>query len=131
MPDWNSTRLEVKLGNATISPIDSFAVTFNTPHTVIHSIEADNVGYVRQPYTFTFTMTVRAIDTVVADLTELALNGTEFSIGVAERRGTEWAFKSIKFTRCIITSAQPSNLTPDGAPTATFNCMALGQGIER
>lgn len=22
---------------------------FNLPHTVIHSIEADNVGYVRQP----------------------------------------------------------------------------------
>jgi hypothetical protein len=130
MPDWN-TRLEVKLGDTTISPIDSFTPTFNTPHTVIHSIETDNVGYVRQPFTFTFTMTVRAIGTVVADLTELAVNGNEFSIAVAERKGTDWAFKSLKFTRCIITSSNPSNVVIDGAPAASFNCMALGQGIER
>src|SRR3954471_2235379 len=106
MPDWN-TRLEIKLGNTTISPIDSFTPTFNTPHTVIHSIEAENVGYVRQPFTFTFTMTVRAIGTVAADLTELAVNGSEFDIAVAEDKGTDWAFKSIKFARCIITSTNP------------------------
>ena len=54
MADWN-TRLEVKLGDATITPISTFTPTFNVPHTVLHSIEADNVGYVRQPFTFTFT----------------------------------------------------------------------------
>lgn len=70
MPDWN-TRLEIKLGDKTISPIDNFTPTFNTPHMVIHSVEADNVGLVRQPFTFTFTMTVKAIGSVVADLTEL------------------------------------------------------------
>jgi hypothetical protein len=129
MPDWN-TRLEVKLGDKTISPIDNFTPTFNTPHTVIHSIQSDNVGYVRQPVTFTFTMTVRAIGTVVADLTELAVNGTEFTIVVAERQGTDWAFRSIKFTRCVITSANPSNVVIDGAPSASFNCMALGVGLE-
>jgi hypothetical protein len=129
MPDWN-TRLEVKLGDKTVSPIDNFTPTFNTPHTVIHSIQSDNVGYIRQPFTFTFTMTVRAIGTVVADLTELAVNGTEFTIVVAERQGTDWAFKSIKFTRCVITSANPSNVVIDGAPSASFNCMALGVGLE-
>ncbi len=130
MPDWN-TRLEVRLGDQTISPIDSFTPTFNTPHTVIHSIESDNVGYVRQPFTFTFTMTVRAVGTAVADLTELAVNGKEFSIAVAERKGTDWSFKSLKFARCIITSANPSNVVVDGAPAANFNCTALSQGIER
>jgi hypothetical protein len=129
MPDWN-TRLEVKLGDKTISPIDNFTPTFNTPHTVIHSIQADNVGYVRQPFTFTFTMTVRAIDSAVADLTELAVNGTEFAIAVAEKKGTDWAFKSIKFSRCVITSANPSNVVIDGAPSASFNCMALAVGLE-
>ena len=129
MSDWN-TRLEVKLGNKTISPIDNFTPTFNTPHTVIHSIQAENVGYVRQPFTFTFTMTVRAIGAAVADLTELAVNGTEFAIAVAERQGTDWAFKSIKFNRCVITSANPSNVVIDGAPSASFNCMALGVGLE-
>jgi hypothetical protein len=129
MPDWN-TRLEVKLGNNTITPIDNFTPTFNVPHTVIHSIDSDNVGYVRQPFTFTFTMTIRAIGTAVADLTELAVNGTEFAIAVSEKKGTDWAFKSIKFSRCIITSANPSNVVIDGAPSASFNCMALEMGLE-
>jgi hypothetical protein len=129
MPDWN-TRLEVRVGNDLISPIDNFTPTFNTPHTVVHSVEADNVGYVRQPQTFTFTMTVRAIGPAVADLTELAVNGQEFSIAVSERQGTDWAFKSIKFGRCIITSANPSNVVIDGAPAASFNCAALSVGVE-
>lgn len=129
MADWN-TRLEVKLGNNTISPISNFTPTFNVPHTVIHSIEADNVGYVRQPFTFTFTMTVPALGASVADLTELAVNGHEFSIAVAEKKGTDWAFNSIKFARCIITSANPSNVVIDGVPQASFNCMALAVGLE-
>ena len=129
MPDWN-TRLEVKLGDKTITPIDNFTPTFNVPHTVIHSIEADNVGFVRQPFTFTFTMTVRAIGTAVADLTELAVNGQEFAIAVAEKKGSDWAFKSIKFSRCIITSANPSNVVIDGAPAASFNCASLEVGLE-
>jgi hypothetical protein len=129
MPDWN-TRLEVKVGNNTIAPIDNFTPTFNVPHTVIHSIDSDNVGYVRQPFTFTFTMTIRAIGTAVADLTELAVNGTEFGIAVSEKKGDDWSFKSMKFSRCIITSANPSNVVIDGAPSASFNCMALEVGLE-
>jgi hypothetical protein len=130
MPDWN-TRLEVKLGSRTITPIDNISFTFNTPHTVIHSVEADNVGFIRQPVTFTFTMTVRAIDTVVADLAEMALNGDEFEIAVAERQGTDWSFKSLKFGRCVITSTNPSNVVIDGAPTASFNCAALSAKTEK
>ena len=129
MPDWN-TRLEVRVGNNVVSPIDNFTPTFNTPHMVIHSVEGDNLGYIRQPQTFTFTMTVRAIGTAVADLTELAVNGREFAVAVAERKGTDWSFKSIKFGRCVITSANPSNVVIDGAPTASFNCAALSVGIE-
>jgi hypothetical protein len=124
MPDWN-TRLEIKVGNATVGPISQFTPTFNVPHTVIHSVEADNVGYVRQPITFTFTMTVQAIGTIVADLTEMALNGTEFEIAVSQRTGTDWTFKAIKFKRCRITSTNPSNVVIDGAPSASFNCTAL------
>jgi hypothetical protein len=124
MPDWN-TRLEIKLGNETVAPISQFTPTFNVPHTVIHSIDADNVGYVRQPITFTFTMTVQAIGTVVADLTDLAINGTEFEIAVSEKQGTDWTFKAIKFKRVVITSTNPSNVVIDGAPSASFNCAAL------
>jgi hypothetical protein len=129
MPDWN-TRLEVRLGDQVIAPISQFTPTFNLPHTVIHSIEADNVGYVRQPQTFTFTMTVQAIGTAVADLTELAVTGQQFAITVAEKKGNDWAFKALKFSRCVITSANPSNVVIDGAPTATFNCTSLNPGID-
>ncbi|MFE5923677.1 hypothetical protein [Streptomyces sp. NPDC056468] len=129
MANWN-TRLEVRLGTQLISPISQFTPTFNVPHTVIHSIEADNVGYVRQPQTFTFTMTVQAIGSVVADLTELALSGAEFDIGVAQRSGQDWSFTALKFTRCVMTSANPSNVVIDGAPAATFTCMCLQPGID-
>ena len=65
-----------------------------------------------------------------ADLTELAVKGQEFEITVAEKKGTDWAFKALKFTRCVITSANPSNVVIDGAPSASFNCMSLSPGIE-
>lgn len=130
MPDWN-TRLEVKVGSNTITPISTFTPTFNTPHTVIHSLERDNVGFVRQPFTFTFTMTVQAINTVVADLTDLARNGQLFDIAVAQKQGTDWAFRSIKFSNCVITSTNPSNVVIDGAPAATFNCAALVANTEK
>jgi hypothetical protein len=67
---------------------------------------------------------------VVADLTELAVNAQEFSIAVSEKQGTDWAFSSIKFARCIITSTNPSNVVIDGAPAASFNCAALSVGLE-
>lgn len=129
MPDWN-TRLEVKLGDKTITPITSFSPTFTLNHTVIHSLEADNVGVVRQPMTFTFTMAVPANATAVADLVELALTGAEFQVAVAESVGTDWAVKSMKFQRCIVTSAAPSNVVTDGVPQANFTCMALSVSIE-
>jgi hypothetical protein len=130
MPDWN-TRLVVKRGDQVISPIENFTPTFNTPHTVMHSLEVDNVGYVRQPFTYSFTMSVRAVGSVVADLTELAVNGSQFDIAVAEsKNGKDWAFKRIQFSGCIINSCNPSNVVIDGAPMATFTCMALNVTLE-
>lgn len=123
--DWK-TRLEISVGSTVISPIESFSPTVSTPATVIHSIEADNIGAVHQPQTATFTMTLKAIGTAVAELTSLALEGTKFNIQVAEKKGSDWAFKKILFRDCIINSANPSNVVIDGAPTATFNGMILG-----
>lgn len=129
MPNWN-TRLEVKIGAQTITPITSISPTFSVPHTVLHSIESDNVGVIRQPVTITFTMAIPAIATAVADLTEMALQGTEFNIAVSESDGTDWTFKSIKFQRCLVTSAAPSNVVIDSVPQANFTCLALSVGIE-
>jgi hypothetical protein len=128
MPDqleWQ-TRLEVTVDGKVISPIDSFTPTFATPKTVIHSIEADNIGAVHQPQTATFTMSLKAIGASVATLTQIALDGKHFSISVAERRGTDWTFKKMLFRECLITSANPSNVVIDGVPTATFNGIILG-----
>jgi hypothetical protein len=129
MPDWN-TRLVVKLGTDVITPIDQFTPTFNTPHTILHSIEADNVGVIRQPMTFTFTMTVKANATAVAKLTEIAINATPFEVTLAEQTGTDWAFNSILFSGCLITSTNPSNVVIDGVPTASFNCIAQKISVE-
>ena len=125
MPDWQ-TRLEVSVNGNVISPIDNFTPTFNMPTTVIHSIEADNVGTIVQPQTATFTMTLKAIGTSVAELTRMALAGEKFNIQVAEKSGTDWTFMKLLFRDCYITSANPSNIVVDGVPVATFNGIILG-----
>jgi hypothetical protein len=128
--NWN-TRLEVSRGGKTISPITAFSPTYNTMHDPVHSIEQDNIGFIRKPQTFTFTMTLPAIGPAVAELLADAIAGTEFEISVAEKQGDDWAFKSLKFTRCIVTNASPSNIVIDGAPQATFTCACLAPGIEQ
>lgn len=128
MPDplnWQ-TRLEVSVDGKALSPISAFTPTFTSPKTAIHSIEADNVGAVHQPQTATFTMTLMAIGTNVAELTKIALQGKEFQIQVAEKKGTDWTFNKLLFRRCLITSANPSNVVIDGVPQATFSGIILG-----
>jgi hypothetical protein len=128
MPDplnWQ-TRLEVTVDGKPLSPIKSFSPTFATAATVIHSIESDNVGAVINPQTATFTMTLDAIGPNVAELTKLALAGKKFNISLAEKKGTDWTFKKMLFRDCLITSAAPSNVVIDGAPSATFSGLILG-----
>jgi hypothetical protein len=132
MPDWN-TRLVVSVNNITVTPIESFTPTYTTPVTPIHSIEADNVGAIVHPQTATFTMTVKALaktpgvqSTNAADLAGLAIAGTKFNILLQHNQGTDWAFASLQFRDCIITSANPSNAVMDGVPIATFSGMILG-----
>lgn len=122
--NWN-TKLAVAVNGTMVSPIESFTPTLNTGHRVQHSLEADNVGIVTQAQTFTFTMTVRAIGTSVATLTQLALAGTEFQIVVTEQSGSDWTFSQIAFNSCYFTSIAPSNITLDDAPTATFSGVCL------
>lgn len=123
--NWN-TKLAVSLNGTTpITPIESFSPTFSVGHRVQHSLESDNVGIVTQAQTFTFTMTVRAIGAAVATLTGLALAGTSFTIIVLEQTGNDWSFKQVAFNGCYFTSAQPSNVTLDDSPTATFSGVCL------
>lgn len=126
---WN-TRLAVhytddKGVDHEISPIQSFTPTFATTAEPLHSIERTHVGVVTQPYSLTFSLTVNAIGPATAQLTALALNGTEFSISVQERSGDDWSFSTIVLSRCVITSASPTAATVLGAPQATFSGFSM------
>jgi hypothetical protein len=126
MPDslkWD-TRLQVSVGSTVITPIDSFNPTFTTSVQPLHSLEADNVAHIVQPKTITFTMSVKAIGPVVAQLTHMARNHTTFSVTLAENTGNDWSFSSIAFSDCYITSVA-STVVIDGVPTTTFNCICL------
>jgi hypothetical protein len=123
--NWKS-RLEINANGKVVSAVESFTPTFNTTITPIHAVDADNIGAVFHPQTATFTLTVKAIGTNVAELTGLAISGTAFSISIAEKRGTDWTFKNMLFRDCLITSVNPSNVVMDGVPIATFNGIILG-----
>ena len=126
MPDalkWD-TRLQVSVGSTVITPIDSFNPTFNTAVQPLHSLEADNVAHIVQPKTITFTMAVKAIGPVVAQLTHMARTHTKFSVTLAEASGSDWTFSSIAFNDCYITSVA-NTVVIDGVPTTSFNCICL------
>ena len=135
MPDWK-TRLAVSYVDesgteALISPIDSFAPSFSLNTEVIHSIEKTHIGVIYAPQSVTFSMTVKAIGDIAARLTTLALGGKRFRLILQETDdGSDWAFKKLVLSDCIITSAMPTSATPSGAPTATFSGLCLGASSE-
>jgi hypothetical protein len=127
MPSWTTTRLAVIVDGDSanpLTPIESFTPTFTLNTEVVHSCEATHVGWIANPDSFTFSMTVKAIGGAAAQLTRLALEGKEFEVGLykaAGSTGNEWDFVHIVMRKCLITAANPSNATINGAPTATFS----------
>jgi len=126
MASWTQTRLAVVVNGATaapLTPIDSFSPTFALNTEVVHSIEATHIGWIANPDSFTFSLSVKAIGGAAAQLTRLAMSGTEFEIALYEQAGSagEWDFKHVVLRKCLITSASPSNATISGAPVATFS----------
>lgn len=125
---WN-TRLVVSYTDSTgeheISPISSFVPTFATSAEPLHSIERTHVGVVATPQSLTFTMTVNAIGPAAAQLTSLAMTGTEFDLLLKQQVGNDWSFSTILMSRCVITSASPTSATISGAPQATFSGFSM------
>src|SRR5438105_15092456 len=101
--NWN-TKLAVAVNGAIVTPIESFSPTLNVGHRVQHSLEHDNVGIVTQAQTFTFSITVRAVGASVAQLTQLALQGTKFQIFFNELKDSDWAYTFIVFMYYYFTS---------------------------
>lgn len=121
--DENGTKVDV-------TPIDSFSPTFGLNAEVHHSIERTHIGAIFMPESITFSMTVKAIGDVAAQLTVLALSGKRFDITLHEFDGTDWSFKTVVLRECLITSASPSNATISGAPAATFSGFSLQASAE-
>lgn len=129
MPTWMNTRLAVVLDGDSanpLTPLESFTPSFNLNTEVVHSLEATHIGYIANPENFTFTLTVKAIGGAAAKLMQLAMEGTEFEVGLYEAAGStgEWDFSHVVLRHCLITTANPSNATVNGAPVATFSGVA-------
>lgn len=109
-----------------ITPIDSFSPSFTLNAEVLHSIERTHMGLIYSPQSITFSMTVKAIGSVVGQLTQMAFEGKRFEIALMETDGSnDWSFDQVVLRDCVITSCTPSTATPSGAPTATFSGVSL------
>ena len=134
MPDWK-TRLAVSYqddtGTHSITPIDSFSPSFSLNAEVMHSVEQTHIGVIYSPQAMSFSLTVKAIGDAAANLTALALEGKRFDIVLQEGdSGTDWSFKKIVMSQCVITSAAPTAASVTGAPSATFSGVSLAASAE-
>lgn len=120
---WTS-KLVIKADNVPVTPIQNFIPTFTIPIVPLHSLEADNVGFVAQPATFTFKMDVTATEGSVAALTKLALARTPFTIEETEDGPDNFDYTSIVFNQCLITS-MVQNAQPGAAPYVTVSGICL------
>ena len=134
MADWK-TRLAVSYVDedkqqVSVTPITSFTPTFSLNAEALHSLEATHIGVVYSPQAMSFSMTVPAIGDAAGKLTALALNGKRFDVTLQEAEGSDWSFKTVVMSQCIITSAQPSAANVAGAPAATFSGFSLAASAE-
>jgi hypothetical protein len=120
---WTS-KLVIKADNVPVTPIQNFIPTINIPIVPLHSLEADNIGFVAQPATFTFKMDVLATGGSVAALTKLALARTPFTIEETEDGPDNFDFTSIAFNQCLITSMLHT-AQPNAAPVVTVSGICL------
>lgn len=135
MADWKNTRLAVSYtdedgSNVDVSPIDAYSPTFSLGAEVLHSLERTHLGVVFAPQSISFSLTVKAIGDAAAKLTILAMKGKRFNITLQEEQGTDWSFKSLVLSDCIITSASPTPASLSGAPAATFSGFSLSANAD-
>lgn len=133
MVDW-STRLGLKLVKTSgqesqLTPIDTFSPKIETPHDIIDSIDAENVGFSKKNRRFSFDFTVKAANMqVFRELYAYAINGGRFDISMynVHPEKNEWVFDSMKYKNCRFVSVTPSDVTNDGGiPTMNFSAICL------
>jgi thiamine pyrophosphokinase len=134
MADWK-TRLAVSYVDedkqkVDVTPITSFTPTFSLNAEALHSLEATHIGVIFSPQAMSFSMTVPAIGDAAGKLTALALKGKRFDVTLQEANGSDWSFKTVVMSQCVITNAQPSAASISGAPAATFSGFSLAASAE-
>src|SRR6266550_5416254 len=134
MADWK-TRLAVSYVDedkqkVDVTPITSFTPTFSLNAEALHALEATHIGVIFSPQAMSFSMTVPAIGDAAGKLTALALKGKRFDVILQEGKGSDWSFKTVVMSQCVITSAQPSAAAISGAPAATFSGFSLAASAE-
>ena len=129
MSEWKS-KLNIRIDGKPVSPIVQFTPTFKTPHTVIHSVEQDSVGYHHQPVELTFTMTLQANAPIVSKLAMMAVDGKRFEVTLTEEKGTDWGFNRLTFLDCVVQSINPSNVKLEDVPTVSVGCVALAHRLD-
>lgn len=130
MTDTWDTKLVVSVGGKPAAVVQQFTSTITTTNTPLHSITADNVGNVMGTTTYGFSITLGANSSALADLTVMAVNRASFTLVVSEQTGASWAFKSLTFHDCFVTSIQPSTVVPGALPSAVVAGIALSAEAE-
>ena len=136
MVDWNS-RLVVKFTvddvQEIIQPIDNFTPKLDTPHDIIDSIDAENIGFEAKSQRFTFDFTAKALNVnVMRNMLSAAKNRATFSIDIEEQdENDQWAFNSVAFPNCKFVNVSPSDISNDGsAPVMSFSGICLDVTFE-
>jgi len=130
--NWR-TRLAIQIedtdGEVTeVTPVDSLNITLNTSQEVVDSTEDQNLGYIKRPPKFSFSMNIKPIGDAVLNITALQLNGKEFNIITQVSNGfDDWSFyeEGLTLASCTITNSTPSSVNSSGAPSASFSGNAL------
>jgi len=130
--NWN-TRLAVSFkpsgaASVIISPINAFEFNFEKNISVIHSIDAHNIGVSHGNPGYTLNFEVPALNVAVfRKIIDVAVKGAEFSIGLATGNGMpdDWVLDSIEFKDCYVNSASQSADNSGGAPVLKISGICL------
>lgn len=143
------TRLVAKINEYTagalgfthnLIPLKSITENFSVPHTPIHCISQDNLGFTRGNLSLNFNFNISAVkdpDVAVPDgfegvqnpvkaMSKIGLLGIPFTVELQEIQtvaadGKEnFAFVSTVMEDCVLDSGTPVNYTSGGEPVSAF-----------
>jgi len=120
----------------TLNSVQSYNPQVTTNADVNDSITSERIGYLIRPGRITIAVTVLAAKPVTAiegdalsdseKLQILQFIRAQFNLVITHSSGDNDFGNAWTWTECMVTDSNPSQLTIDGRPTATFNISAVG-----